>query len=372
MIPLCTPSLSEKELHAIKEVLSSGWLADGPKNREFEKLFAKYIGVKHAISMNSCTSALFVALVASDITGEVIIPSFTFSATANTVVTAGATPIFADVNFADGNIDVTKLEALITNKTQAIMPVHYSGMSCDMDALVALCEKYDLVLIEDSAEAIGATYNGKRTGSFGIGCFSFFPTKNLTTGEGGMLTTNDDELADKINTLIAHGIPRGKKKDPAKPWTRSAHLAGYNFRLSSILAAIGVVQMSKIDKMNAARQSHASYLNRALDTHHVTIPTVPENKSHVYQMYTIRVATEIRDALVHNLNNNGIGASVHFDPPVHLQHYYRDYHPVAPTALLETERLYKSIVTLPMYPDLTQEQLDKIANAVNSFFKNHK
>ncbi len=370
MIPLCKPYINEKEFEYVEKVLKSGWLADGPINREFEKQFAEYIGVKHAVCMNSATSALFIVLKALDITGEVIIPSFTFSATANAIVTAGATPVFVDIDFKTGNIDVAKIKAAVTEKTQAIMPVHLAGQSCNMDALMRICREDNLHLIEDSAEAIGAHYKGRKTGSFGIGCFSFFPVKNMTTGEGGMLTTNDNALAQKIQTLVAHGIPRHIQKNPKKFWERSSHEAGYNFRLSSILAAIGLVQLNKLDTMNAMRQKNATYLNQNLDKENVEVPYLADGCDHVYQMYTIRVAPEIRDELVHFLREREICASVHFDPPVHEQKFYKGWY--KSEGLEQTEKLARSIITLPMFPQMTPHQLEKITNTVNNFFQKNK
>ncbi len=354
MIPLCKALVGTEELNAVKEVMLSGWLTHGPKNKEFENNFAQYLGVKNAITLNSCASALFLVLKALGIKGEVIIPSFTFSATANAVVTAGAKPVFADVIWETGNIDPEDVENRITNSTEAVMPVHFAGQSCQIEQIKALADKYNLALIEDSAEAIGAGFKGQYTGSFGIGCFSFFPTKNVTTGEGGMVTTNDNSLAEKIRILCAHGIPKHKKKED-KFWCRSAITAGYNMRMSNILAAIGVEQLKKLDYCNNLRIQHTQYLNNNLKGV-VEIPIEDKNCKHVYQMYTIRIENN-RDEIVYKLKDAGIEASVHFDPPVHLQDYYRERYSAE---LPVTEKLSQSIITLPMYPTLKTEDLDYI------------
>jgi len=366
-IPLSKPYLDKKELKAIEKVLNSGWLAHGPKNQEFEEMFAKYTGTKYAVSMNSCASALFAVIKALDITGEIILPSFTFSASANAIITAGAKPVFADIDYQTNNIDPEDIKRKITSKTQAIMPVHFAGQSCQMDEIMKIAKKHKLWVIEDSAEAIGAEFKEKRTGSFNIGCFSFFPTKNLTTGEGGMVTTNDKNLIQKIKTLMGHGIPKmtDQRIKEKKPWHRSAVMPGYNFRMSNILAAIGVEQMKKIDKMNSLRRKHAAYLNQKLkNIDSIDLPIETQQFKHVYQMYTIKLKKGNRDELVKKLKQKGIEASVHFDPPVHLQSYYhqKDRLPI-------TEKLSKSIITLPMFPQLTKKELDYMIITIKRLIK---
>lgn len=349
--------LGKEELRAVKEVLKSGWLTEGPKNQEFEEKFARFIGTKEAITVNSCASALFLAIKALDITGEVILPSFTHMASANAILTAGAKPVFADIDWRTGNINVKDMEKKITKKTQALMPVHFAGQSCHMEKITALARKYKLKVIEDSAEAIGAEYKGEKTGSFGIGCFSFFPTKNMTTGEGGMITLNDSALAKKIRTLAAHGVETSalERQKSKKPWFRAAVLPGYNFRMSNILAAMGVEQLKKIEKMNALRRKNARYLTYHLKKiKGIEVPFEENHSKHVYQMYTIRVNPEIRDAFVFRLRKKGIGASVHFDPPVHRQPFYRKF---KKGNLPLTDLLSRSILTLPFYPGMTKKDI---------------
>jgi len=365
MIPLCIPTVDKREIDAVSEVLSSGWLAHGPKNEEFERLFSDFIRTKYAVTLNSCATALHAALVALNITGEVLVPSFTFVASVNAIVTAGATPVFVDVVYDTGNMDSRKIEQKITKKTQAIMVVHFAGQAADMDPIMRIARKYNLRVIEDSAEAIGAEYKGKRTGSIGdVGCFSFFPTKNITTGEGGMITTNSKKLAERIRTISGHGISKTtlKREKEKKPWFRSATEAGYNFRMSNILAAIGVVQMGKLTQMNMLRRKHATYLSKKLSDLPLTTPTEIEGCTHVYQMYTICVSAKRRDSIVHALRSRGIGASVHFDPPVHQNYYYLSSK--NKKDLIVTEKLSKEIITLPMYPGLRKEELDYIITSL--------
>ncbi|NTW99528.1 MAG: DegT/DnrJ/EryC1/StrS aminotransferase family protein [Geobacteraceae bacterium] len=365
-IPLGVPSIGPEEMEAVQRVLESGWLTEGVPNSEFEQQFAAYVGVSRAVSLNSCTSALQLALQAQSISGEVILPSFTFAASANAVVTAGATPVFADIDYATCTVDPDDIERKITPATEAIMVVHYAGQCCRMDRIMSLARRYGLQVIEDSAETIGATFNGKGAGSFAVGCFSFFPTKNITTGEGGMLTTDDDDLADTVRTLAGHGIRKNtlNRETAAVPWQREVSLPGYNYRMSAILAAIGVEQMKKIDDFNRRRIDNAQYLAKRIDCPGIDLPVTMPGCSHVYQMFTIKVKTVDRDAFVRGMRARGVMASVHFTPPVHRQGYYARNFPVAPGALPITESVAATIATLPLYPGLTQPELDYIAESV--------
>jgi perosamine synthetase len=366
-VPLCVAEVGEPELSAVADVLRSGWYAHGKKNEEFEERFAHYLGVKRAISLNSCTSALFLAVKAQGITGEVILPSFTFVASANAVVTAGARPIFADICYDTCCIDPAAIEAAITRRTEAIMPIHFGGQSCRMDRIMQIAEKHHLTVIEDAAETIGGEFSGRKAGSFATGCFSFFPTKNITTGEGGMLTTNDHTLADKVKALSAHGMEKGTlaREKETRPWLRAATLPGYNFRLTNILAAMGVEQMKRLEEMNDLRRQHAQYLNRELaGLEWLETPVEAPDCRHVYQMYTVKLKRN-RDQFVTDLRKQGIEASVHFDPPAHLQPLYAGTE-ACRSPLPVTEQVTRSIATLPMFPRMTREQLDFIVRAVRA------
>lgn len=366
MIPLAKPYTDEKEMEAIKKVMDSGWLASGPKSKEFESIFADYIGVKHAISVNSCTSALELAIQAMGIKGEVIVPSFTFVATANSVVTSGAKPVFAEIHEDTCNIDPSDILEKITPKTEAIIPVHFAGQSCEMKEIMDIAADKGLKVIEDSAECIGGTYEGKKAGSFGdASCFSFFPTKNITTGEGGMVTTDDDELASKIKTLRGHGISKSTHdREGSNKWERAAVEAGYNYRMCDINAAIGVEQMKKIDHMNKKRIESAEFLNSNIDGGKVSLPVTRKGCNHVYQMYTVKVEPSKRNGFIKDLNDSGVQSSVHFEPPVHTQPYYAKMFPGLKMEM--TEKVSKSIVTLPMHPSLGSEDLKKISETVNA------
>jgi perosamine synthetase len=368
MIKLCIPDIQEAEIMAAVDAIKSGWLAHGPYNKKLETSFREYVGVKHAITCNSCTSALFLVLKSLNVTGEVIVPSFSFVATANAVVTAGATPRFVDIEYGSCNIDPENIKAAISNKTEAIMPVHYGGLCCRMDAIMEIANEYGLYVIEDSAETIGGTFKGRQAGAFGVGCFSFFPTKNMTTGEGGMITTNDDKLANMARSLIGHGIDSTtyEREKTEMPWFRSAILPGYNFRLSNVLAALGVEQMKKLDRMNNARREHARYLIDGLkDEPDIDLPYETEESVHTYQMFTIKINEDVdRNRFVKKLNDNGIGASVHFYPAIHEQGYYKDHPEWFADDLKVTEDVARRIVTLPLYPALNRSELDQIIESV--------
>lgn len=378
-IPLCRPSLGEEELQAVKEVLNSGWLAHGPKNKEFETAFSKYVGTPFAACFNSCASALITAIKAAKLQGEIILPSFTFSASANTIVLAGCTPVFAEINPTTFNLDPNDIEKRITKRTVAIMPVHYAGQICEMDKIMAIAKKHHLRVIEDSAETLGASVGGKQAGSFDIGCFSFYPTKNITTGEGGMVAFSDPSFGEQLGATKAHGMVKPtfeRDKTAATPsptpksWYRDAVLPGFNFRMSDINAAIGLVQLKKISQFNTKRQKHAQYLNEHLMRvagQHLEVPHVADITTHVYQMYVIKVKDPSkRDALLAHLQAKGIQASVHFEPPVHLQSYYAERYPAR---LPLTEQICKQVITLPMFPDLKQEELDYMIQTIEAFFR---
>ena len=370
-IPLCKPSINEDDLRVVSDAIKSGWLAHGKFNHDFEDNFAQYIGVKHAITMNSCTSALEIALKANDIRGEVIIPSFTWVATANAVINAGATPVFADVDYETKNLTSQNIESLINHKTEAVIVVHFGGQICLMAEILKLCRKHHLLLVEDSAETIGARFGDRQAGSFGVGCFSFFPTKNITTGEGGMLTTNDQKFADKCRALISHGIASTTfaRESQNNPWERSADYAGHNFRMPNPLAALGNNQLMRLEEFNSKRKDIAHFYNSKLKNlcGLVETPKTAQGAEHVYQTYTITVEKKIRNNLVKFLNDNNVGASVHFDPPVHLQPFYKNF--LKRRCILpSTEKLSAEVISLPIYPDMTLKEQRVVVKHVREYF----
>jgi len=370
-VPLCRPEIGEKEIEEIKRVLDSGWLAHGPKVKEFEKKFAEYIGVKYAVSLNSCASALQAAIMAKNLKGEIILPSFTFPASANAIINAGCIPVFAEIRKDTMNIDISDVEKKITLRTVGIMPVHFAGQSCEMDKIMELAKKHNMTIIEDSAEAIGTTYTGKKTGAFGEGCFSFYPTKNITTAEGGMVTTNSKETAEMVQTIRGHGVSKGayEREHAEKPWIRMATMPGYNFRMNEIQAVLGIEQLKILDELNEKRRKNAQYLNRGLSRYReITTPYEDKKGKHTYQMYVIQLDEKIdRDAFVIYLRNNGVEANVHFFPGVHQHPYYEKT--FGKKSLPVTESISRIVATLPMFPSMTKKQMDIIIEKVGEALK---
>ncbi len=354
MIPLSKPFIGEAEKSAVLEVLNSGMLAQGPRTAALEKRFAEIVGTKHAIATSSGTTALHVALLAHGIGpgDEVITSPFTFIASANSILYAGAKPVFADIQEDTFNIDPLAVERAITPRTKAIMPVHIYGYPCDMDALMDIARAHDLKVIEDSAQAIGATCRGKPVGGFGTGAFSLYATKNIMSGEGGMITTDDDEVAERAKMLRNHGMRQ-----------RYYHeILGYNSRMTDLHAAIGLAQMDRLAEFTEKRRSNAAYLTAGINS--VTTPKVKSGYGHVWHQYTVRLGShQKRDAVIKQLTEAGIGTGVFYPVPAHQQGYMREmageYHlPVA-------EQLAGEVLSLPVHPQLSQADLATIVAEVN-------
>ena len=322
MINIAKPIISDEEIEAVTEVLKSGMLAQGPKVAEFQNKFAKYVEAKYGIATSSGTTALHTALVAAGIKpgDEVITTPFTFAATSNSILYTQAKPVYADIDAKTFNLDPAKIEEQITDKTKAIVPVHLYGQPADMDGILEIAQKYNLKVIEDAAQAHGAVYKGKKIGSIGdFGCFSFYPTKNMTTGEGGMVTTNDEEYAEKAGMVRAHG--------ESKRYEQS--LLGYNYRMTDIAASIGLVQLKHIDEFNKIRNENAKYLSEGLaDVEGITTPVVADNVTHVFHQYTIRVSKD-RDTFQKFLTDNQIQVYI-------ILLYYINNHTIKHCQLQET------------------------------------
>ncbi|HEX8317662.1 DegT/DnrJ/EryC1/StrS family aminotransferase [Longimicrobium sp.] len=363
-VPLGAPSIGEAELAAVARSLRSGWLTHSPENEAFEAEFARHVGVSHGLGLNSCASALQLALEASGVRGEVIVPAFTYVATANAVVRAGATPIFADVEPLTLGLDVDAVRAAIGPHTEAILAVHIAGAPCDIGALAELARSHGLLLVEDAAQAAGAQVDGRRVGSFGgAGCFSFFPTKNMTTGEGGMLVSGDERLVARARALASHGVDRSPRARPAVPWARRITEPGANFRLSAPQAALGRVQLARVDAMNEARAQLAARLSAGLADTGLALPYRRGGTTHVYQMYVARAAPPLRrDELVHAIRASGVEASVHYDLPVPRE---RPYAPHAKGPFPVAEQAAREVLTLPLFPDLAPSSVDRIVSAVH-------
>jgi len=356
MINMAKPQIGDEEKRAVMEVLDSGMIAQGPRVKAFEEAFAAMCNVKHAIATASGTTALHTALLAHGIGegDEVITSAFTFIASANSILFVRARPVFVDINPATFNLNPALIEAAITPHTKVILPIHLYGLSCDMDPIMAIAKKHDLVVIEDACQSHGAEYKGRKVGSFGTGTFSLYPTKNMTSGEGGMITTNDPVIDEKCRVIRQHGMRKRYYHDEL----------GYNFRMTDILAAIGLAQLKKLERFNAQRQENAKFLSENLKG--VTVPFVPEGQTHVFHQYTVRVSGGKRDALRAYLNEHGVGSEVYYPVPIHQQTFYvKDlgYN----QSLAETERASQEVLSLPVHPALSSADLETIVAAVNEY-----
>ena len=313
-VPIAKPIIGEEEIENVVEVLKSGMIAQGPKVAEFEEKFAEWVGAEYGIAVNSGTAALHVALLSCGIGegDEVITTPFTFIASGNSILYTGAKPVFADINLDTYTMDPNSIEALITENTKAILPVQLYGQSADMEKINEIAERHGLIVIEDAAQAHGATCNGEKVGSLGdISCFSFYPTKNMTTSEGGIITTDDEDLAENARMFRAHGASVRYHHDEI----------GYNFRMTDISAAIGLAQLDKIDEFNEKRIQNAAYLNEGLkDVDGVITPYCAEDSKHVYHQYTIRVEKGNRDDWVDIINKCGVGTGIHYPISQSINH----------------------------------------------------
>jgi dTDP-4-amino-4,6-dideoxygalactose transaminase len=356
----------------------------GPKVKRFEAAFAEYIGTPHAVAMNSCTAGLQIALHAMGIGqgDEVLVPTITFCATANVVVQLGARPVLVDVG-DDLNIDPVAAEAAITPKTRAIMPVHYGGQACDLEAIYALAARHNLAVVEDAAHAVGSEYRGRRIGSSfdtrlpqpaapRATVFSFYATKNLATGEGGMLTTDDAALAERCRRLALHGMSRDawQRYSSGGSWYYEVVEPGYKQNMTDIQAGLGIHQLARLGEFTATRQRYAGLYDAALrDLPEVRLPVRHADRSHTFHLYPVRFQTEGltlgRDEIIQELGRCNIGTSVHFIP-VHLHPYYRDTYGYSPGDFPGAARIYPELVSLPLYPAMTEEDIISVHQAVRA------
>jgi perosamine synthetase len=370
-IPFFIPWITEEDKKAVLEVLASRWLTGGPKAKEFEKLFASYTSAKYSISVNSCTAALHLAMRALNIGpgDEVIVPVLTFAATANAALFVGAKPVFADVDEKTFNISPKQIEQKITKKTKAVIVVHYGGQPCDMKEIMEIAEDHNIEVVEDCAHALGALYKGKNVGTFGaVGCFSFYPTKIITTIEGGMATTQDKEIANKMLILKEHGMTKAAfARENKASWYYDVVDLGYNYRMNEVQAALGIAQLKRMDDINEKRIEAAKYYTKRLsEIEGIVTPYEAEDRTHLYHLYVIRVLKEKfgidRNDLFNNLSASGIGTSVHYTP-LHMLTFYKNLgygkqsFPVA-------ERVSKEILSLPLFPTISKSQIDFVAKEI--------
>jgi perosamine synthetase len=354
MINIAAPHIGDEEKSAVMQVLESGNLVQGARVQEFEEKFASWCGAKYAVATSSGTTALHIALMANGIQSgdEVITSPFSFIASANCALYVGARPVFADIESDYFTIDPNEIESRITSKTRAIIPVHLFGQLCDMDKISNIAQKYNLIIIEDACQAHGAKYKGKSAGAWGIACYSFYPTKNMTTIEGGMITTNDPEIAKKAKLIRNHGSPKRYYHD----------CLGYNFRMTDLSAAIGIQQIAKVDRWNEKRKKNAAYLTSNLSSNpNITPPKVRTNAEHVFHQYTVKIKE--RETAIENLMKNGIGFGVYYPIPIHQQPLYIDlgYQDHLP----QSEIVAEEVLSLPVHPALSRSDLDKIIKVLS-------
>ncbi len=371
-VPLFKIYWDDDDIERVTAVIRRGmYWADGPYIVEFERRICEYLGVRHAVAVNSGTSALHISLLAHGVGkgDEVIVPSFTFIATANAALFVGAKPVFADIEPETCGLDPVCVEQLITSRTKAIIPVHYAGMPCRIDRLKQIAIKHNLTLIEDAAEAFGADIDGTKVGTFGDSAIlSFCQNKVITTGEGGAIVTDARGVYDKLELLRSHG--RDVRHDYFTTTEAPEYVdLGYNFRMPSMIAALGVSQLEKVSQIILKRKENAAYMSQRLrQIRGVKTPDCPSSYNHVYQMYTISLASNrIRDGLMRYLAGRGIQTKVFF-LPVHLTQFYRRKFGYKGGELPVTEKVASEVLTLPMYPALTRDEMDYIADEIVNFF----
>jgi perosamine synthetase len=360
MIPIARPDIDEREISAVTNVLRSGALAGGQRVAEFERRWAEYIGVAHAIAVSNGTVALMCILEALGLGAddEVITVGHTFNATVSSILSTGATPVFVDIDPETFDIDVDRVAAAVTPRTKAIMPVHLFGLPADMDAVTEIATRHGLEIVEDACQAHGAEFRGRKVGSFGHGAFSLYATKNMTTGEGGLITTDDDALADWIRLYRNQGMRKRYYHD----------ILGYNFRMTDIAAAIGLCQLDKLPAGTERRREIAARYDAAFGDLPIRVPITPPDRTHVYHQYTIDVG-QARDAIVADLGEAGVATAIYYPIPVHRQAYVLergiDVHmPVS-------ERLAERTLSIPLYPTLTEDEIETVIAAVRAAVGRH-
>ncbi|MGV3719541.1 MAG: DegT/DnrJ/EryC1/StrS family aminotransferase [Actinomycetota bacterium] len=384
-VPFHRPDLGEPEIAAVVECLRSGWLTTGPRCREFEDRFAAYLGARHAVAVNSCTAGLHLALEALGIgPGDaVLVPTLTFTATAEVVQYLGARPVLVDVDPVTLNIDVADAERRLLaspDPVRAIIPVHFGGLPCDMDAVWQLAERRALDVVEDAAHALPTSYRGQPVGTLGsAAAFSFYATKNITTGEGGMVTTNDPALAERARCMSLHGISRDawNRYTAEGSWYYEVVAAGYKYNMTDIAAALGLVQLSRCDEMRHRRAAIASEYSRAFagtEALHTPYAGGPDVQ-HAWHLYPLRLRLDClriqRAQVIDELRDLGVGASVHFIP-LHLQPHYRDRFGYVPRDLPVAAGLYPELVSLPLFSAMTPAEVERVIAAVLTVCRRHE
>ena len=373
-IPFCKATLCDDEIKAVSEVIASGWLTTGPNVKGFEDEFKDYLGSKSSIALNSCTGGLHCVLTALGIGAgdEVITTTFTFVATGHVIAWTGAKPVLVDIDPKTFNIDPKLIEKAITPRTKAIMPVHFGGLSCDMDEINAIANKHNIPVIEDAAHGLGGEYKGKKLGNIGLaGAFSFYPTKNITTGEGGMVVTNDEELAGKIRQNAFFGIDKevwerfGKKN----AWEYNVVNPGFKYNMPDMAAVIGRVQLKKVDNLNNKRKEIAEKYMQAFSPLKdiLTLPSDIEDGKHSWHLFPLLIEKGNRDDFIDHLKERNVGTGVHYIP-LHFFDFYQKSYGYNKGDFPHAESVFRKIVSIPLFPSLTEEEIERVINAVYSFF----
>ena len=388
-LPFSLPWIGEEEIAEVADSLRSGWITTGPKVKRFETEFAAYVGGEHAVAVNSCTAALHIALAALGVgpNDEVIVPTLTFCSTVNVIVHLGATPVLIDVG-DDGNVNAETIVRAITPRTKAVILVHYSGQPCDLESIYEVARWHRLGVVEDAAHAVGADYRGRKIGHADhtrvlgsdrhVVCYSFYATKNLATGEGGMLVTSAPDLAERARRLSLHGMSRDawKRYSSSGSWYYEVTEPGYKDNMTDVQASLGLHQLRKLDRFIEIRGHYASRYSEAFaDVPEVETPIVHPDRKHAWHMYVIQLVLERltidRAHFIEELRAQNIGASVHFIP-VHLHPYYRDRFGYGAGDLKHAEGLYERIISLPLYPRMTEGDVGDVVRAVQDVIARHR
>lgn len=372
-LPFAKPDTNQEEIDLVSEVIASGWLTTGPKTREFEAAFAEYVGAKHAVAVNSATAAMHIALEAAGIQAgdEVITTTFTFAATAEVVRYFNAKPVLVDIDPVTLNIDVEQVEKAVTSRTKAIIPVHVGGQAANLESIQQIADKHGLIVIEDAAHALPTRYKGQLIGSISdFTAFSFYATKTLATGEGGMLTTNNDDWADRCRVMSLHGISKDawKRYTSEGSWYYEIVAPGFKYNMTDVAAALGLVQLSKLERMNRRRVEIAAQYDAAFDPHPaLESPTIAPDSSHPYHLYILRLNLDAltidRNAFIEHLRTANIGVSVHWIP-LHMHPYYRETYGYKPEDFPVAYAQFQRIISLPIYSAMSDQDVADVIAAV--------
>ncbi len=372
-IPYMRPSVGQEEIDEVVDTLKSGWITTGPKTHKFEEMVRDYVGAKNAIVLNSCTAALHLSLIAAGVEGgEVITTPYTFAATVNTIIQSGAKPVLVDVQKDTFNIDPANIEKAITPKTKAIVPVDYAGQACDLDEINKIAKEHNLKVIEDAAHAIGAKYKGKRLGTMADStCFSFYATKNMTTAEGGAATTNDEKIASRVRMLGLHGMSKDawKRYGDKGSWYYEIEDLGWKYNMTDIAAAMGMHQLKKLDGFIEQRREIAKRFNEEFSkVDGLITPTEKKDRLHIYHLYPLLLENYDRAKFIEKMSEQGIGCSVHFIP-IHMHPYYKKALGYREGRFPVAEWLYKREVSLPLYPAMSDVDIERVIEEVKKIVK---